>query len=139
MIQSIQASLYRQGIQVGPIAPNSWAGRSNQVSYGMRLKATVTLLPAQDGFFVDLRVGSDIESNGIIVLIVLWFVFFPAALVIGLLGYQDVTAKQTQLCQAVWAPLAGRIVPANVAYPPQQIAMPGVGYPPGGPPPGPGP
>jgi hypothetical protein len=137
VVQSIQGTLYQHGIQVAAVGPNIWAGRSSHVSYGMRLKATVTVLPAQSGFTVDLRVGSDFETNAIIILIVLWLFFFPAAIVLGLLGYQDVSNRQTQLCQAVWSPLAGRLMPPNMGYYPQQMQHPGAGYPPAGPP-GPG-
>jgi hypothetical protein len=139
-LQSIQSTLYQYGIQVAPLGQNVWAGRSNQVSYGLRLKATITVMPAQTGFMVDLRIGSDVETNAIVLLVVLWLFFFPAAIVLAILGYQDVSTRQTQLCQAVWAPLHGRIVPANMGYyaqPPGVPPGPGA-IQPGGQPPRPG-
>jgi hypothetical protein len=125
VVQSIQHTLYQNGIQVAAIAPNSWAGRAAQVSYGLRLKATVTVLPAPNGFMIDLRIGSDIETNGIILLVVLWLLFFPAAVVIALLAYQDVSGRQTRLAQAVWGPVASRMMaPPNMGYYPQQMGTP---------------
>ncbi len=138
VVGSIQHTLYQNGIQVAQVAPNSWVGRAAQVNYGLRLKATLTVLPAPNGFMIDLRLGSDIETNGIILLVVLWLVFFPAAIVIALLAYQDVSGRQTRLAQGVWGPVAGRMMaPPNMGYYPQQMgAPPGPGV---QPPPRPGP
>lgn len=125
VVQSIQHTLYQSGIQVGQIAPNSFTGRAADVSYGLRLKATLTVFPAPNGFMIDLRIGSDIETNGIILLVVLWLVFFPAAIVIALLAYQDVSGRQMRLAQAVWGPVAGRMMaPPNMGYYPQQMGAP---------------
>lgn len=125
VVQSIQHTLYQNGIQVAQTAPNSWSGRAGQVSYGLRLKATLTVHPAPNGFMIDLRIGSDIETNGIILLVVLWLVFFPAALVIALLAYQDVSGRQTRLAQAAWGPVANRMMaPPNMGYYPQQMGAP---------------
>ncbi|HEY6562648.1 MAG TPA: hypothetical protein VI072_35515 [Polyangiaceae bacterium] len=135
VVQSIQYTLYQSGIQVSQVAPNSWTGRAGEVSYGLRLKATLTVQPAPGGFVIDLRIGSDIETNGIILLVVLWLVFFPAAIVIALLAYQDVSGRQTRLAQAVWGPIANRMMaPPNMGYYPQQMGgppAPGAGVPPG--------
>ena len=47
-------------------------------------KRQVSMMPVQNGFFLDVRAVADIESNSVILLVVLWLVFFPIAIILAL-------------------------------------------------------
>ncbi|MBK7586738.1 MAG: hypothetical protein IPI67_41950 [Myxococcales bacterium] len=72
-----------------------------------------------------MRVIADFESNSLVLFIVLWFVFFPIALILALMGYQEWERRQLSLFQAVWTPL-GQMIAAPPG--PQFGAGPQVGY-----------
>jgi hypothetical protein len=140
VIAAVQGALYQGGLPLSPTGPNTFAGRGSMASYGMVPKATVSLLPAQGGFFLDVRVAPDFETNSVVILVVAWLFFFPAALILMLMGYQDWQNRQALLFQSIWAPVAHRIAappaPTFGAGPP--MAPGGYGPPPAGygPPPG---
>lgn len=124
VIQTVSGTLHSAGIALTQTGPNQWTGRGQVASYGVVPKVLVSMMPMQNGFFLDVRIVADLESNAIVILIVLWFVFFPVALILGLMGYQDWERRQVQLFQAVWMPLANRI-----ATPPgPQFGPPPAGY-----------
>jgi hypothetical protein len=105
--------------------PATWSGRGQQAVYGIVPKVAITAQPVQGGFFLDVRMSPDFESNGLILFVVAWVLFFPIALILGVLAYQDWETRQRQLFYAVWSPLAGKMGP-----PPGYQAMPMPGYPP---------
>jgi hypothetical protein len=132
---SLSGTLYQWGIQVQQVGPNSWSGRGAQGSYSMLPKVGFTIAPIQDGMSVDIRISADIDNNGIIILVIAWLFFFPIAVVLGILAYQDWERRSTELMGAVWAPLANRMIapPApNWGPPAMGVPPPGAGY--GGPP-----
>ncbi len=136
VIQSLQGTLYQHGIGVTQTGPAQWGGRGQTAAYGMVPKVSISLMPAQGGFFVDVRVSADFETNGLVIFIVAWLFFFPVAIILGFLGYQDWQNRQMQLSQALWAPLAHRIAqPPAPAWGPQMGAPPQA-PPTAGPPPG---
>ncbi len=151
VIQQIQGALYQSGIPLQQTGPNSWAGKGQQSSYALTPSITLTTMPVQNGFSVDARVGADLQTNGIIILIVSWIFFFPLAIILGVLGYQDWQTRQTQLLAAIWAPVQNRMLaPPQPQYgapqqqygaPVQQQQAPGQGFgpPEGAPPPQGGP
>ena len=146
VIQLIQGALYQSGIQLQQTGPNTWSGRSQQSSYGLTPKVALTTMPAQNGFTVDARVAADFETNAIIILVVAWVLFFPLAIILGILGYQDWQTRQNQLLAAIWAPVQHRMLappaprygppgPGQYGAAPQQQQQ-GFAPPPGAPPPG---
>lgn len=132
-IQAIQGTLYQYGVALQQTGPNTWTGRGTQASYSIVPKVGITAMPIQNGFSIDLRVSADFETNGLILFVVAWLFFFPVAIILALLAYQDWERRATMLVQAVWSPLSTRMIapPAPVWGPPA------VGAPPG-PPPGAG-
>jgi len=122
--QTLTGTLAAMGIGLTQTGPNQWTGRGQHGSYGIVPKVMVSMLGAQGGFFLEVRVIADLESNAIVILIVLWFVFFPVAVILGFMGYQDWERRQVQIFHAVWSPLAGRIA----APPGPQFGPPGHGY-----------
>ena len=123
VVSAIGGSLSSGGIYLTPSGFNSWAGRAPTANYGLVSKVLVTATPIQNGFFLDVRVAPDFESNGIILFVVAWFVFFPVAVILAVLAYQDWQNRQQQLFAAIWGPVANRIVapagpPAWGAHPP---------------------
>ena len=123
VVQAIQGALYQSGIGMQQTGPNTWSGKGQQASYGMTPKVTLTTMPTQNGFSVDARVAADFETNGIIILVVAWLFFFPVAIILGILGYQDWQTRQNQLLAAIWAPVQHRMLaPAQPQYGMQQRA-----------------
>lgn len=109
VVQSLGGTLYQWGVPLQQTGPTQWAGRGTQASYGMVPKVSVTLTQAQGGFFCDIRVAADFETNGIVILIVAWLFFFPVAIILAYMGYQDWQGRQNQLFYALWTPLANRL------------------------------
>lgn len=126
VIQTLTGTLHAMGIPLTQTGPNQWSGRGQVASHGIVPKVLVTMAPMQNGFFLDVRAIADIESNSVVLLIVLWLVFFPVAIILGFMAYQDWERRQVQFFQAVWTPLANRM-----AQPPgPQFGPPGYGGPP---------
>ncbi len=103
VIQGISGALYQAGIMLTQTGPNSWGGRAQTGAYGMVPKVAVSVMPVQGGFFIDVRVSPDFETNGLVIFLVAWLFFFPAAIILGLLGYQDWQNRQQQLSGALWS------------------------------------
>jgi hypothetical protein len=122
VVQTIQQALYASGVMTQQTGPAGWSGRGVSPSYGLVPKVSIFAAPSPDGFSVDVRIMADTEGSGIIVAIVLWFVFFPAALIVGYMAYQDFVQRQAQLFNSVWAPLGHLIVAPN--YPAPQFGAP---------------
>ena len=114
VIQGISGTLYQAGIVLTQTGPNTWAGRGNVASYGMVPKVAVSVMPMQGGFFVDARIGPDFESNGLIIFLVAWLFFFPLAIVLGVMGYQDWQTRHQQLSGVLWSSV-GHLITAPPA------------------------
>jgi hypothetical protein len=127
VLSSLQSTLHASGIQLMPTGPSSWSGRGTLAVWSMVPKIQVSVMPVQGGFFLDLRISPDFEGNGIVLFVVSWFFFFPVAIVLAVLAYQDWQNRQTALFNALWAPLASRMAPPPG---PQWPLAPG-GAPPG--------
>jgi hypothetical protein len=122
---SIQGAVYQFGIQLQQTAPNTWVGRGNQASYAMVPKVAITISPIQDGVCVDVRVSPDFESNGIILLVVAWIFFFPVAVILAVLGYQDWEKRAAWTLSSIWTPLSAQMInPPAVAWGAQIAAPP---------------
>lgn len=130
IVQSISGTLYQNGIVLQQTAPNAWSGRGQHASYGIVPKVGITVMQMQDGISVDLRVSADIEGNGIVLMVVAWFFFFPVAIILAVLGYQDFDRRAQLLIASIWAPLAHKMVSAPVPH----WGPPAAGMPPGPPP-----
>jgi hypothetical protein len=122
VVQTIQATLYQQGISLQQTSPNTWSGRGQQPSYGLVVKAGLTVTQMPDQALVDLLVTADIEGSGIVIVIVAWIFFFPLAIILLVLGYQDWERRSNELRNLVWTPLSKMIAPRA---PPPMGAAPG--------------
>jgi hypothetical protein len=112
VLGSIQNTLWASGVQLAPSGPNAYSGRGQVASFGMMPKVGVSVMPIQGGFFVDVRVSPDFESGALVILVVSWFFFFPIAIILAVLGYQDWQGRQNQLFAALWSPVASRMAQA---------------------------
>ncbi len=113
MLQTLQQVLYANGIALQQTGPTTWAGRGTVPSYGLVPRVSVLASPTPQGFSLDVRVTADTEGSGIVVLIVLWFFFFPAALILGYMAWQDFQQRQTTLLQSMWGPVSHLFVAPN--------------------------
>jgi hypothetical protein len=111
IVNAIGASLSQAGIYLQPSGFNAWAGRAQNASYGFVPKVMVSAQPIPNGFFLDIRVTPDFDTNGIVIFVVAWLFFFPVAIILAVLGYQDWQNRQQQLFAAIWGPVANRIAP----------------------------
>ena len=117
--------LAAQGLQLGQIGPSNWQGRSNQASYGLVPKVSLSVTPSPGGFCLDVRFTLDLEGSAIIGLVLAWVFCFPAAVVLAVLAYQDITERLRQLHGAFWAPVQHLIVAPNYGAPAWQQPPPG--------------
>jgi hypothetical protein len=127
IVYSVQSTLHQHGIGFQQTGPNAWSGRGQQVSYGFVLRVGLTITPAGDATIADLRVSPDLEGSGIVIFVLAWLFFFPIAIVLALLGYQDWERRSNALVASVWTPLSNRMIapPAPHWGPPQMGAPPG--------------
>lgn len=116
-------ALGQSGIQLTQFGPNTWSGKGNVVNYGIAPKASVTVTQMQDGFFLDVRMSAEFESNGLILFVFAWLLFFPVAIILAVMAYQDWEARMRQLFYAVWTPLAPRMGPPP-GYQPMPMGAP---------------
>ncbi|MEZ4223937.1 MAG: hypothetical protein R3B13_23505 [Polyangiaceae bacterium] len=132
IIQSMSSVLYQAGIPLVQTGPMQWGGRGSAASYGMVPKVAITLNPGQGGNYCSIRVGPDFETNAVVILLVAWLFFFPIAIVLLVLGYQDFQNRQAYLFQSLWSPLSNRIAapPGASAWgsPPGMMPPPGGGW-----------
>lgn len=134
LASSIQGTLYQYGIHSQQIGPSSWSARGTHGAWSLVPKVGFSIAPVQGGLAVDVRVSPDIETNGIIILVVAWVFFFPVAIVLGLLAYQDWERRSAEIMNAIWAPLASKMIaPQAPAWgvPPAPAPPPPAGF--GGP------
>jgi hypothetical protein len=99
-----------QGIQLIQIGPTNWQARGNQPSYGLVPKVSLTASPSPGGFYLDVRFSMDLDATAIIVLVIAWLFCFPAAVVLAILGYQDISERLRLLHASFWAPVGHLIV-----------------------------
>lgn len=128
-ILTLQQVLYANGIPLQQTGPTTWAGRGTMPAYGLVPRVSVVASPTPQGFSLDLRITADTEGSGIVIGIVLWFFFFPAAIILGYMAYQDFQQRQVLLMHSMWGPLSHLFVAPNFG------PMFGGQAAPGGPPP----
>jgi hypothetical protein len=133
VVQAIQGGLYQQGIVTQQIGPAQWSGRASDTRWAMRPRATLWAYPAPGGFVVQASVSAEFETNGLILFAVLWFVLFPAAVIVAVLAYQEWQRRQSELLLSVWGPVVQRIAAPMPPYAPFLRSPPGAAPGPPGP------
>jgi hypothetical protein len=131
VVGAVRDTLYRFGIPLDQTGPAQWSGTSSKTSWGTRQKAIVRAEQTPNGFSLDVRFTVDLDSSGILILILCWFFFFPAAIVLCVLAYQDVSRAEQDMLGAVWHPLQHAMIAPNFAPP---FGPPAPGWHPNGPP-----
>lgn len=114
-VRVIYQALLPAALQLQQISPTQWKARGTIPVYGVVPVVSVTAAPTPEGFYLDVNVSGDVEGSGIAIVIILWFVFFPVALVLGYLAYSDYNLRQMQLFQAMWAPIQHSFIAPNFA------------------------
>jgi hypothetical protein len=118
VVQAIRGGLYQRGIATQQVGVSLWSGRATDARWAMLPRATLSTYPAPGGFVVQATVSVDFETNGLIVLVVLWVLVFPAAVICAVLAYQEWQKRQTELLLGVWGPVAQRIAAPMPPYAP---------------------
>jgi hypothetical protein len=113
----IQYALQSQGIRLQQVGPQAWNGGGAPSSWGMAMKVSFFAMQSPSGYSLELNSWADLEGNGVILLCVLGVFFFPAALIIGFLAYQEMTQRQAAVHHAVWSPVSHLFVAPNFAPP----------------------
>jgi hypothetical protein len=125
VVQTIQQALYANGIPTQQTGATTWAGRGVTPAWGLVPKVSIMAAPSPQGFYVDIRMLADIEGSGIAGFIIAWFLFFPVAIILGYMAYQDFTQRQAQLFHGIWSPLGHLIVAPNFTTPTFGAQAPG--------------
>ena len=89
VVHAIQGGLYQQGIATQQVGPSQWSGQASQTRWAVAPRASLSTYPAPGGFVVVAEVSAQFETNGLIVFMVLWFLCFPAAVIVAVLAYQE--------------------------------------------------
>ena len=121
----IQYTLPSQGIRLQQVGPECWNGQGPPSSWGVVMKISVFAMKSPTGFSLEFQSWAELEGNGAVLLCVLAIFFFPAALIIGFLAYQEVQQRQAVVHHAVWSPVSHLFVAPN--FPPA-FAPPGPRY-----------
>jgi hypothetical protein len=110
--QSIPARVgHATGVALVPYAQGAWSGRSVGKSWNTSLLVSVQMMPAPGGMGVQITTGAEVDQNGWIILIVLLVFFWPAALLVGYLGYDDFNKRRQVIHQQIWAQLGAPAMP----------------------------
>ena len=117
LINTLLNSLYSAGLPVQQTGPNTWKARGTVPSYGMVPVVSIVAMPTPQGFCVDARCTVDIEGSGIAIFVVLWLVFFPAAIILGIMAYNALSPLPTQVLQVMWTPVQHLFIAPNYAPP----------------------
>lgn len=144
VVGTIQQALHAQGIPTQQTGPTTWAGRGTVPAWGLVPKVAISVAPSPQGFYVDIRVLADVEGSGIVGFILAWIFFFPVAILLGYMAYQDFTQRRDYLIHSLWSPVGHLIIAPNYASPQFGMApqgqwpqgQPPQGQPPQGPPAG---
>ena len=108
-----------------PVAPQAWTGKTMTRSYGLATTVSTRVMAVSGGTSVEVTVGAELDTSSIVILVVLLVLFWPVALVLGYLGYDDFTKRRAYAMHMVWQNLA--------AAAGTQPSMYGVNAPPRGP------
>ncbi|HEY1695738.1 MAG TPA: hypothetical protein VGG39_26400 [Polyangiaceae bacterium] len=100
-------------VQVGPAA---WSGRGPASNFRMAPLVMVQAMPAPGGTAVQITIGAEVDTTGWILFVVCCVFFWPAAALIGFLGYDDFNKRRQYALQVFWSQLGA---------PPMQPPMPG--------------
>lgn len=133
-----QAVYESSAVQLAQTQPYFWQGRSVGSVWGMQAELTVRTMTTPDGTSVHVTVGAQVEQNSLIVFVLLCFFFFPAALVLGLLAYNDFTSRRLVVMESVFSRISAATGKPGLAvgFAPQGPYPPPYPQPGGGPPPG---
>ncbi len=113
--------------------PYFWTGRSVGSVWGMQAEVTVRTMTTPDGTSVSVTVGAQVDQTGLIIFVVLCFIFLPAAVILAVVAYNDFTSRRVAVMESVFGRLSAATgKPAlPVAFGPPQGGYP----PPAAPPP----
>ena len=118
IINQIGGALYHMGIGLVPSGPSRWQGEGPAGSYGMKPKLWVSVMPDQGGFWIDIRLWADVDVGFLVLFGAMWFVCFPAALLLLLLGNSSWSARSNELMMAMQQPVAHLQSTPNWGHPP---------------------
>ena len=81
-----------------------WQGTGTEVGYGFSPKVFVSVTPDQGGFWVDVRLWADLSGGTIVLLVLFWMFFFPAAIIYLVMGHSKWQSYAQYLMHAVHTP-----------------------------------
>ena len=87
----------------------------------MAPKLWLNIMPDQGGFWLDVRVWADVDVGFLVLFGAMWFVCFPAALLLLLLGNSSWTQASQNLMITMQQPVAHLQSTPNWGHPPQRM------------------
>jgi hypothetical protein len=101
-----QAVYEASAAQMVQMQPGYWQGRSVGSVWGMQAEVTVHTMATPQGAQVHVTVGAEVAQNPLIVIALLCFFFFPAAILLGIVAYNDFSSRRLVVMEGVFARLA---------------------------------
>jgi len=104
-----QAVYESAAVQLAQVQPAYWHGRSVGSVWGMQAEVTIRTMTTPDGTNVHVTVGAQLEQNALIIIVLLGLFFFPGAIILALIAYNDFTSRRTMVLESIF----GRISAAT--------------------------
>ena len=89
-----------------PVGPQAWTGKTMTRTYGIATVVSTRAMAVQGGTTVEVTVGAELDTTSIVILVVLLVLFWPVAVVLGYLGYDDFTKRRAYAMHLAWQHLA---------------------------------
>jgi hypothetical protein len=122
LLQGLQSTMHSQAIvPFGAASPGGYVGMGPGVGYGVRPKVSVHCYPMQGGTVVDIELVAEVDSSSMVLGILLLVVFWPIAVILGVLAHQAYERYASQLLVNIRSVLAPYM---QAASPPFPIAPP---------------
>ncbi len=96
-------------VQVGP---TMWSGRSMAKSWGITPTVLLNAAAAQGGTGVQITIGAELDTTGWVLFILAAVFFWPAAVLIGFLAYDDFNKRRQYALQVFWSQLGAPAAPS---------------------------
>ncbi len=121
VVNGIGGALYQRGVNLAPNGPNRWQGVGPAGGYGMAPKIWINVMPDQGGFWLDIRIWAELDVGFLVLFGAMWFLCFPVALIMLLLGNSSWTSAAADLMLAMQHPVAHLQSTPNWGNPPRRI------------------
>lgn len=101
-----QAAYEASAAQLVQTEPYFWQGRSMGSVWGLHARLMVRAMTTADGTSVYVTVGAEFEQTALIAFVLLCVFFLPVAAILGILAYNDFTARRFVVLEGLFSRLS---------------------------------